>query len=244
MISKNELKYIQSFAHKKQWAQESVFIAEGPKVVGELLDSDWEVEAVYGLESWAKETNHSIPHLTIVSEEELERMSLLQQANQVIAIVKKKQYHSPMKYQGNFTLVLDGIQDPGNLGTIIRTFDWFGGTQIIVTEDTAGVHNPKVVQSTMGSFLRVRVEVVQDMTSILALQNLPVYGALLEGTSMYQTAFQQEGFLIIGNESKGIRTDLLPLITEAISIPQFGQAESLNAAVATGIILSHWKNHN
>ena len=82
------------------------------------------------------------------------------------------------------------------------------------------------------------------MTSILALQNLPVYGALLEGTSMYQTVFQQEGFLIIGNESKGIRTDLLPLITEAISIPQFGQAESLNAAVATGIILSHWKNHN
>jgi TrmH family RNA methyltransferase len=136
---------------------------------------------------------------------------------------------------------LDGIQDPGNLGTIIRTFDWFGGTQIIVTEDTAGFYNPKVIQSTMGSFLRVRVEVVDDIKALLSEQKLPIYGALLEGKSIYQTQFQNEGFLIIGNESKGIRSTLQPLIKEAISIPKFGEAESLNAAVATGIILSHWK---
>lgn len=242
MISKNELKYIQSFAHKKHWAQESVFIVEGPKLVGELLDSDWELEAVYGLESWMKEQRKSIPHLQMVSEQELERMSLLQQANQVIALVKKKHYNSTLHYQGNMTLVLDGIQDPGNLGTIIRTLDWFGGSQILVTEDTAGFYNPKVIQSTMGSFLRVRVEVVQDLSALLSQQSLPIYGALLEGNSIYETSFQQEGFLVIGNESKGIRADLLPLINQAISIPQWGKAESLNAAVATGIILSHWRN--
>jgi TrmH family RNA methyltransferase len=241
MISKNELKYIQSFAHKKQWAQESVFIVEGPKLVEELLDSDWELEAVYCLEPWLKQWNQPMPNLTIVSEQELERISLLQQPNQVLAIVKKKQYNAPLTFKGNLTLVLDGIQDPGNLGTIIRTFDWFGGKQIIITEDTAGLFNPKVIQSTMGSFLRVRVEVVHDIPSLLKSQDLPVYGAILKGSSIYQTTFKQEGFLIIGNESKGIREDLISLIDHAIAIPQFGGAESLNAAVATGILLSHWK---
>jgi len=135
-----------------------------------------------------------IPNLHIVSDEELERMSLLQQANQVIAIAKKKQYEQPLTFSSQLTLILDGIQDPGNLGTIIRTFDWFGGKQIIVTEDTAGLYNPKVIQSTMGSFLRVRVEEVQDMPGLLAKQSLPVYGALLEGHSIYSTEFKKEGF--------------------------------------------------
>ena len=242
MISKNELKYIQSFAHKKHWAQESVFIVEGPKLVGELLASDWALESVYGVEAWAASWNKPIPNLNIVSDEELERMSLLQQANQVIAVAKKKQYDQPLTFSSQLTLILDGIQDPGNLGTIIRTFDWFGGKQIIVTEDTAGLYNPKVIQSTMGSFLRVRVEEVQDIPGLLAKQSLPVYGALLEGHSIYSTEFKKEGFLIIGNESKGIREELLPCINQAISSPKFGEAESLNAAAATGIILSQWKD--
>ena len=241
MISKNELKYIQSFAHKKHWAEESVFIVEGPKLVGELLDSDWEVEAIYGIKEWEESANGHLPNFQLVSEEELERMSLLQQPNQVIALVKKKQYNTAIQFKGKSTIVLDGIQDPGNLGTIIRTLDWFGGTQMIVTEDTAGLYNPKVIQSTMGSFLRVRVEEVQDIPGLLAKQSSPVYGALLEGHSIYSTEFKKEGFLIIGNESKGIREELLPCINQAISIPKFGEAESLNAAVATGIILSHWK---
>jgi TrmH family RNA methyltransferase len=241
MISKNELKYIQSFAHKKHWAQESVFIVEGPKLVGELLESDWEVESMYGVEEWAKSWGNSIPNFNVVSAVELERMSLLQQPNQVIALVKKKQYVNPLDYKDKCTVILDGIQDPGNLGTIIRTVDWFGGAQIIVSEDVAGVYNPKVIQSTMGSFLRVRVEVVDDIPALLKKQSLPVYGALLEGSSIYQTKFSKEGFLIIGNESKGIRENLIPAINHAISIPRMGHAESLNAAVATGIILSHWK---
>lgn len=240
MISKNELKYIQSFAHKKHWAEESVFIVEGPKLVGELIQSDWELESVYGIQEWADQLDRPIPNFELVEAHELERMSLLQQANQVIALVKKKQYIEPLSFKEKFTVILDGIQDPGNLGTIIRTVDWFGGSQIIVTEDTAGFYNPKVIQSTMGSFLRIRVEVVKDIPSILAQHSLPVYGALLEGASIYQTSFKKEGFLIIGNESKGIRASLTPHINHAISIPRFGDAESLNAAVATGIILSHW----
>lgn len=242
MISKNELKYIQSFAHKKHWAQESVFIVEGPKLVEELLQSDWEIERMYGLAQWQGQINKPIPNFQVVSEQELERMSLLQQANQVIALVKKKQYVQPIQYKDHFTVILDGIQDPGNLGTIIRTVDWFGGTQIVVTKEVASMYNPKVIQSTMGSFLRVRVEVVEDLPDLLTKLELPIYGALLEGNSIFQTKFKREGLLIIGNESKGISASILPLINHAISIPQFGHAESLNAAVATGIILSHWKS--
>jgi TrmH family RNA methyltransferase len=241
MISKNELKYIQSFAHKKQWAQESVFIVEGPKLVGELLESDWVIEKIYGVEEWASSWGNSIPNFNIVSAVELERMSQLQQANQVIALVQKKQYAEPLDYKGQCTIILDGIQDPGNLGTIIRTVDWFGGAQILVTEDTAGLYNPKVIQSTMGSFLRVRVEVIDNIPALLKKNPLPVYGALLDGTSIYQTSFSKEGFLIIGNESKGIRETLIPVINHAIAIPRMGHAESLNAAVATGVILSYWK---
>ena len=240
MISKNELKYIQSFAHKKHWAEESVFIVEGPKLVGELLESDWEIEVIYGLHEWKERAIGLLPNFQLVTEQELGRMSLLQQPNQVIALVKKKQYNTALQFKGKATLVLDGIQDPGNLGTIIRTLDWFGGTQMIVTEDTAGFYNPKVIQSTMGSFLRVRVEVVKDIPALLSSQEIPIYGALLNGASIYETKFTKEGFLIIGNESKGIREDLFTSINHAISIPKLGQAESLNASVATGIILSNW----
>jgi TrmH family RNA methyltransferase len=167
-------------------------------------------------------------------------MSQLQTPNAVVALVKKKSFESPLNYKGKLTLVLDGIQDPGNLGTIIRTADWFGCTQIICSADTADFYNPKVIQSTMGSFLRVRVEKLSIETEI-ADQNIPVYGALLNGESIYTTSMEAEGFLVIGNESKGIREGIKKMITKAISIPQIGQAESLNAAVATGIILSHWK---
>ena len=240
MINNNELKYIQSFAHKKHWAQESVFIVEGPKLVGELLEADWEIQQLYALADWANaQTNPSLP-LTVVTEDELARMSQLQTPNAVVALVKKKSFESPLNYKGKLTLVLDGIQDPGNLGTIIRTADWFGCTQIICSADTADFYNPKVIQSTMGSFLRVRVEKLSIETEI-ADQNIPVYGALLNGESIYTTSMEAEGFLVIGNESKGIREGIKKMITKAISIPQIGQAESLNAAVATGIILSHWK---
>ena len=240
-MNNNELKYIQSFAHKKHWDQESVFIVEGPKLVKELLESDWTIEKIYASAEWLNAQDAIGVPTEQVDEIILARISQFKTANQVLALVKKKLANAPLKFDKELTLVLDGIQDPGNFGAIIRTADWFGVKQIVVSEDNAGLYNPKVVQSTMGSFLRVRVEVVHDIPSLLKSQDLPVYGAILKGSSIYQTTFKQEGFLIIGNESKGIREDLISLIDHAIAIPQFGGAESLNAAVATGILLSHWK---
>ena len=241
MINNSELKYIQSFAHKKHWDQESVFIVEGPKLVKELLESDWTIEKIYASPEWLNAQEPIGAPTEQVNEIILARISQFKTANQVLALVKKKVANAQLKFDNEFTLVLDGIQDPGNFGAIIRTADWFGIKQMMVSEDNAGMYNPKVIQRTMGSFLRVRVEVVHNIAAILSQQKLPVYGALLEGTSIYQTTFLQDGFLIIGNESKGIRENLMPFISDPISIPRIGEAESLNAAVATGIILANAK---
>jgi TrmH family RNA methyltransferase len=159
----------------------------------------------------------------------------------VLALVEKKQAKGPVQLKGKLTLVLDGIQDPGNLGTIIRTADWFGLDQIVVSVDTASCYNPKVVQSTMGSILRVNV-IIADLPELLQSTKLPIYGAILEGKSIQNTVLAKEGILMIGNESKGIRQPLLSLITDPITIPKYGAAESLNAAVATGILLAKWQH--
>ena len=179
--------------------------------------------------------------MTEVADFELDKMTQLQKANQIIALVEKKQTKGPIQLKGKMTLFLDGIQDPGNLGTIIRTADWFGLDQIVVSVDTASCYNPKVVQSTMGSILRVQV-IVADLPELLQSSKIPIYGAVLEGKSIQSTVLAKEGVLVIGNESKGIRPPILALITDPITIPKYGAAESLNAAVATGIILANWQH--
>jgi TrmH family RNA methyltransferase len=243
MMNKNELKYIQSFAHKKHWAQESVFIIEGPKMLQEAIKANWVIEKIYATKQWEGELGHSGGDIEEIDDIMLSRISHLQTPNQVIALVQKKQYTASLNYKDCFTIVLDGIQDPGNLGTIIRTADWFGIHQILVTEDTAGLYNPKVIQSTMGSCFRVQVQTA-DIEIILKESNLPVVGTLLNGGSVYAEKMPATGFLIIGNESKGIRENMKSLITQPVSIPNFGGAESLNAAVAAGIVMSHWKMGN
>jgi TrmH family RNA methyltransferase len=241
MITKNELKYIQSFAHKKHWAEESVFILEGPKMMEELMASEWVIRQAYATKQWI-ETQPFKPHyVTEVADFELDKLTQLQKANQVLALVEKKQINAPLNLKGKLTLLLDGIQDPGNLGTIIRTADWFGLEQIVVSADTASCFNPKVIQSTMGSILRVDV-IVEDLEALIQSSKMPVYGAVLEGKSIQATELAKEGLLLIGNESKGIRSPLLALITDPITIPKYGAAESLNAAVATGIILAKWQH--
>jgi TrmH family RNA methyltransferase len=237
MINKNELKYIQSFAHKKHWAEESVFIIEGPKMMEELMASDWVVRQAYATKDWIQNQPFKPHYVTEVEDFELDKMTQLQKGNQVLALVQKKQTKSGIQLKGKLTLALDGIQDPGNLGTIIRTADWFGLDQILVSADTASCYNPKVVQSTMGSIFRVQV-IVTDLADVLKDIQLPIYGAVLEGKSIQSTKLEKEGVLIIGNESKGIRKPLQNLISHPITIPKYGHAESLNAAVATGIILS------
>jgi TrmH family RNA methyltransferase len=170
----------------------------------------------------------------------LARISQFKTANQVLALVKKKVAKTPLQFDKEFTLVLDGIQDPGNFGAIIRTADWFGVKQMLVSEDNAGLYNPKVIQSTMGSFLRVNVAQC-NIETVLSNTKLPVYGAVLSGAPLSRTKMQAPCFLVIGNESKGIRTNLQPFITNPVTITSFGAAESLNAAVATGILLSSWR---
>ena len=237
MLSKNELKYIQSLCQKKQRLAEGLFIAEGPKLATELLSSNYEVKKIYATAKWIAENPTDID-TAVVSPIELAKISSLQTANDVLLICRQKEIKRFSNLTGKLSLVIDGIQDPGNLGTIIRIADWFGVTQIIASEDTVELTNPKVIQSTMGSFIRVQCWYTH-LPSWLQTNRLPVYGALLQGDSVMGMQPLQEGLLVIGNESKGIRTDVLPFINQAITIPKLGGAESLNAAVATGILLSH-----
>jgi TrmH family RNA methyltransferase len=246
MINNSELKYIQSFAHKKHWAEETVFIVEGPKMLEELLASNWVIRKIMALPDWIQSQGYLPAEVVEVDDLMLERLSLQQTPNKVIALVEKKKESALIEFNNTSTLLLDGIQDPGNLGTIIRTADWFGIKQIVVSVDTAGMYNPKVIQSTMGSCFRVNIysmELDQLLASNQKSTNpLPVYGAILSGRSIHSIQLEMANFILIGNESKGIRENLMPFISDPISIPRIGEAESLNAAVAAGIILSHFKS--
>ena len=239
MLSKNELKYIQSLCQKKQRQEEGLFIAEGTKLVDELLQSQYRIKKLYALADWIQQYPKAVEAVT-VTEIELAKMSTLQTPNQVLAVVEQQIPKTGPDIYTQLTLVLDGIQDPGNLGTIIRIADWFGIKQVIASEDTVELFNPKVIQSTMGSFTRVNFW-YRSLPEFLASAKIPVYGALLNGKNMHWEPPVTEGLLVIGNESKGISKELLPFISHPITIPRLGGAESLNAAVAAGIIVSHLK---
>ena len=238
MISKNELKYIQSLSHKKNRDAEGLFIAEGPKIVEELRQSTIRIKKIFAVKEWSGFLSTQT-EIIEVSPAELERISNLQTANEVLAVAEMKPAIPIPSFTNKLTLVLDGIQDPGNMGTLIRIADWFGIHQIIASNDSVELYNPKVIQSTMGSFIRVSVWHTH-LQELLQATGVPVYGALLNGKNMYEAGQPKEGFLVIGNESKGIREDLLPFITHPVTIPKKGGAESLNAAVAAGILLSQF----
>jgi TrmH family RNA methyltransferase len=238
MLSKNELKYIQSLCQKKQRQATGMFLVEGPKIVQELLNSHFAVTKVYATEDWDAAGMRDISMLTRISADELAKISALQTPQQVLAVARQYWPASAPVLNQKITLVLDGIQDPGNLGTIIRIADWFGIQEIVCSPDTVDCYNPKVVQATMGSFLRVHIW-YEDLPAFLAKQQMTVLGALLSGQSVYTTQVDKPSLLIIGNESKGIRENILPYVNQPISIPGRGGAESLNAGVATGILISH-----
>ena len=164
----------------------------------ELMASDWVIRQAYATKDWIQNQPFKPHYVTEVEDFELDKITQLQKGNQVLALVEKKQIKSGVQFNGKLTLVLDGIQDPGNLGTIIRTADWFGLDQILVSADTASCYNPKVVQSTMGSIFRVQV-IVADLSEILKEVQLPIYGAVLEGKSIQTTQLAKAGILIIGN---------------------------------------------
>lgn len=216
-----------------------MFVAEGPKIVEELLmASNMRAEQVYAVRDWSPPAALSDKLLTEVSESELERLSSLATPNQVLGIFKKPSF-SPPVFNKTLSLILDGIQDPGNLGTIVRIADWFGISRILCSPDCADVYSAKAMQSTMGSVSRIPVVYGDPESVIRQYPDLPVYAAVLEGASLYETGRVREGLIVIGNESRGIRPGLLERTTHRITIPRRGRAESLNAAVATGILLSH-----
>ena len=211
-------------------------MAEGPKLARELMHHESSVKHIYATASWlSNNATVSVP-VTEISETELERISKLQTPNEVVVIAHQMSLKDEPALTGRLTVVLDGIQDPGNLGTIVRTSDWFGIQQIICSEDCADIYNPKTVQSTMGSLLRVSC-FYENFFEWKPNLSIPVIGALLSGKNVFSIEKVSEGLVVIGNESKGIREPFLSKITHAVTIPKTGNAESLNAAVAAGIIL-------
>jgi RNA methyltransferase, TrmH family len=242
MLVKSQVKYIQSLGHKKFRDAEGVFVAEGPKIVGEFLQSgmlrlvncfatpDWLVSHE-GVKEGRKQLFNEI------NEKELERISFHSTPNQVLAVFAKPVFNKPIKPKG-LTLLLDKIQDPGNLGTILRTADWFGVTRIVCSEDTTDVFNPKVVQSAMGSLIRVEMIYTNLEDYIKANPDIPVYAGSLNGDIVDEKIKLSNIMLLIGNESKGVSSALESLATKRVRIPGIGGAESLNAAVAAGILLS------
>jgi RNA methyltransferase, TrmH family len=240
MISKSQAKYIQSLGHKKQRDQEGVFIAEGPKVVKELLMSkNAEVKNLYALDGWLQENEKLLAHVdaAAIDERELEKISQLTTPNRVVAIVKKFSHRESL-VKGKITIVLDAIQDPGNFGTIVRTADWFGVQQIFCSHDCADLYNAKVVQATMGSIARVSTFYTDLIEWLQAQKAIGIYASMLDGKDVTKMPPLKEGLIVIGNEAKGIRQELLAIANERITIPRKGEAESLNAAIAAGIILA------
>jgi RNA methyltransferase, TrmH family len=241
MFVKSTVKYIQSLSHKKQRDADRVFIAEGPKLVEELLTGTSIVpKEIFATSEWAATHSKYKDIISVIDDISLARISSLSTPNQVLAIFHQPVFHSSYQPGTEIALVLDSIQDPGNLGTIIRTADWFGINHIFCSPETADQFNPKVVQSTMGSISRVQVHYT-DLTSLIDnYPDEPVFAAALDGKDLYHIKVPSHGFLLIGNESKGISKELLVKASTRITIPGKGRAESLNASVATAIILAAW----
>jgi TrmH family RNA methyltransferase len=242
MITKNQVKYIQSLGQKKSRDIENRFIAEGPKLVNELLTAaNCRIVQLFALKEWIDENPNASGHTDIieVSVAELEKISQLTTPNQVLGIIEKIQWKNDPEIKGNISLALDTIQDPGNMGTIIRLADWFGIKNIFCSVECADVYSPKVVQSSMGSISRVRVEYTDILSWARENNDVRIYAAVLGGRDVTKMEKISEGIIIIGNESKGINKEIVKLANVHVTILGKGKAESLNAAAATGIILSH-----
>ena len=265
MISKNRFKAIRQLENKKSRREKGLFVTEGPKVVGDLLEIENAV-TVIATEQWLR--LHPVSDETeiiVVNDEELRRLSFLQHPQQVMALFNIPAPLTDIDAMAEIVscrlcIALDGVRDPGNLGTIIRIADWFGIDTIFCSEDTADVYSPKVIQATMGSIARVKVVYVNLPELMDALpKDVPVYGTVLDGENIYQTKFHDTGLLVMGNEGKGISSDVLSRLTKKLFIPNFptqrvvanvddsynanglSRADSLNVAIATAIACSEFR---
>ena len=228
--------------HNKKYRQQfGVFIVEGQKSIEELVKSDFTIKELY-LTQKADYLNLNDIETTECTEDEISKASSFRSNNFGIAVVKSKTNLIWQNQESDWILALDDIRDPGNLGTIIRIADWYGIKKILCSQNTVEFYNPKVISSTMGSFTRVHC-FYTDLKSHLAKSELPVYGAYLNGENIHKASFPKEGMLLMGSESHGISSDLEAFVTHKITIPAFGGAESLNAGVATGVILDNIRRH-
>jgi len=239
MLTKSQIKYIQSLGHKKHRDAEGLFVAEGPKIVGEWLqEPGLRLQTIYATQQWLDHNSNIAVPVQEVTDDELAKISQLQTPNQVLAVVYQQAPPAMIVADSSLVLALDTIQDPGNLGTIIRIADWFGINAIVCSHECADIYNTKVVQSSMGSLPRVKV-LYADLAEWIENQpDCRVYAAALEGQDVAKMNTLKSGVLVIGNESKGISERVMAMVNVRITIPRKGKAESLNAAVATGILLS------
>jgi TrmH family RNA methyltransferase len=250
MLSKNQLKYIQSLHQKKYRQQHGAFLVEGAKSVQEVLQSDFETELVVATEVFYKENVHltdrqRIP-VEIASVADLERAGTLESNKAALAVVKTKENRPLLADSSEMALILDDIRDPGNLGTILRIADWYGVRKVLCSETTADVYNPKVISASKGSFTRVAWwygDIVQFLSELVreSVSAPSVYGAFLDGADVHTLPFAKSGYLVMGNESNGIRSEIEPFITQRITIPRYGDAESLNVGIATAVLLDNWR---
>ncbi|MBR5656402.1 MAG: RNA methyltransferase [Prevotella sp.] len=247
MISKAKLKYIHSLELKKNRRQEGAFVAEGPKVVGDLL-CVMHPTLLIATEEWLHENRHLQKggEWLEVTDEELAKASFLKHPQQVLAVFPTPQRSMPKVNLDDLSLMLDGVQDPGNVGTIIRIADWFGITDVFCSLDSADVYNPKVVQATMGSIARVNIHYTDLSELISGLpEGFPVYGTLLDGENIYETELQPRGVIVMGNEGNGLSADIIQKLTHRLLIPNYPPnrptADSLNVAVATAIVCAEFR---
>ncbi len=244
MITKSDVKYIQSLAHKKFREEEGVFVIEGTKMVGELIQEfPDKIVHLYATQQWVDEVVREKildSKISVIDEMTLGKISQLKSPNQVIAVVKIPTHLAKDNSTSKLTVVLDQIQDPGNLGTIIRTCDWFGVQSIVCSLDTVDAYNPKTVQSAKGSLLRMNIQYADLITYLSSKKGVAIYAAALNGNSIYEIEVKEPSIIIVGNEASGISKEVMVLANQTITIPKIGKAESLNAGIATAIILSHF----
>lgn len=248
-LSKAKIKLIRSLELKKYRKEHRLFVAEGPKLVEEFMGY-LECTLLVATKEWfAKYPQFNAHEKCVVDTEELSRASFQKHPQQVVALFKQPSYLiDPAVIQRELCLALDGVQDPGNLGTIIRIADWFGIEHIFCSPETVDVYNPKTIQATMGGFARVQVHYTDLSELIKANSNAPIYGTYLEGDVIYDCQLEQKGLIIMGNEGKGVSEILQSVITKKLYIPNYPSdrqsAESLNVAIATSIICSEFRRRS
>lgn len=244
-MTKAEIQHLRSLGDKRTRDAEGLFIAEGDKLVEEILSSRLRVRKVYTTRS-----DMSGAVIEQIDRRDMERISALKTATTTIAVVEQPRHKLNISnLDGRLTLALDGVQNPGNLGTIIRLADWFGIEDILCTKECADCYNPKVVQATMGAILRVRVHYVDDLAAMLVSlrdKGTAIYGTLLDGQSIYTTELRQEGVIVMGNEGRGLSDACRAVVSHKLLIPPYpatrSTSESLNVAMATGIVLAEFRH--